>query len=267
MLLRPPASLLPTSTTSRSLFHPSSTAGGRLPLPRRLRDREGLVSFGRQRLAGCSRTSPPARPCCCAVSSPEDVGTAVDRETSVGGGVASAVELSADEGQEGAELSVAVGSPSIPVRLGAIRMSLGDQAFFVLAFISCTTSVAFISLVVALIPTLFDASFAERFQKDKINGGAMLDLSGVVLNRKLEARFDCIWKSLSGACPALESLRAWKRYRMGSCHLGCLAMKRAAISLAKLADTAREELPSTMAAIRLSGMEVSDLTMELSDLR
>ncbi|RVW63061.1 hypothetical protein CK203_065299 [Vitis vinifera] len=44
------------------------------------------------------------------------------------------------------------------------------------------------------------------------------------------------------------------------------AMGRAATSLAKLADTAREELPSTMAAIRLSGMEISDLTLELSDL-
>ncbi|XP_022718994.1 uncharacterized protein LOC111277095 isoform X2 [Durio zibethinus] len=44
------------------------------------------------------------------------------------------------------------------------------------------------------------------------------------------------------------------------------AMGRAAISLSKLADTAREELPSTMAAIRLSGMEISELTLELSDL-
>lgn len=45
------------------------------------------------------------------------------------------------------------------------------------------------------------------------------------------------------------------------------AMGRTATSLSKLADTAREELPSTMAAIRLSGMEISDLTLELSDLR
>ncbi|GAU39234.1 hypothetical protein TSUD_396810 [Trifolium subterraneum] len=45
-----------------------------------------------------------------------------------------------------------------------------------------------------------------------------------------------------------------------------LAFKRAAESLEKLMDTAREELPDTMAAIRLSGMEISDLTNELSDL-
>jgi len=44
-------------------------------------------------------------------------------------------------------------------------------------------------------------------------------------------------------------------------------MRNAAISLSKLADTAREELPSTMIAIRLSGMEISDLTLELSDIR
>nr|GMD92420.1 uncharacterized protein LOC109172450 isoform X1 [Ipomoea batatas] len=31
-------------------------------------------------------------------------------------------------------------------------------------------------------------------------------------------------------------------------------------------DVTREELPETMAAVRLSGMEISDLTMELSDL-
>ncbi|KAG6396961.1 hypothetical protein SASPL_143121 [Salvia splendens] len=41
--------------------------------------------------------------------------------------------------------------------------------------------------------------------------------------------------------------------------------KRAAESLEKLMDATREELPNTMAAVRLSGMEISDLTMELSD--
>ncbi|XP_010488969.1 PREDICTED: uncharacterized protein LOC104766725 [Camelina sativa] len=45
-----------------------------------------------------------------------------------------------------------------------------------------------------------------------------------------------------------------------------VAMGRAATSFAKLADTARKELPSTLAAVRLSGMEISDLTLELSDL-
>ncbi|WCJ31793.1 hypothetical protein M5689_013251 [Euphorbia peplus] len=45
-----------------------------------------------------------------------------------------------------------------------------------------------------------------------------------------------------------------------------LAFKRAAQSLENLMDAAREELPDTMAAIRLSGMEISDLTMELTDI-
>lgn len=44
------------------------------------------------------------------------------------------------------------------------------------------------------------------------------------------------------------------------------ALKGAAESLEKLMDVTREELPETMAAVRLSGMEISDLTMELSDL-
>ncbi|MCO5586861.1 hypothetical protein L7F22_040806 [Adiantum nelumboides] len=44
------------------------------------------------------------------------------------------------------------------------------------------------------------------------------------------------------------------------------AMRRAAVALERLADTAREELPGMMAAVRLSGMEISDLTLELSDM-
>ncbi|XP_075083844.1 uncharacterized protein LOC107791093 isoform X2 [Nicotiana tabacum] len=48
--------------------------------------------------------------------------------------------------------------------------------------------------------------------------------------------------------------------------IACAAFRRAAESLEKLMDVTREELPDTMAAVRLSGMEISDLTMELSDL-
>ncbi|RVW63378.1 Expansin-A4 [Vitis vinifera] len=45
-----------------------------------------------------------------------------------------------------------------------------------------------------------------------------------------------------------------------------LAFKRVVESLEKLLDVTREKLPGIMAAVRLSGMEISDLTMELSDL-
>nr|XP_010926744.1 uncharacterized protein LOC105048938 [Elaeis guineensis] len=103
------------------------------------------------------------------------------------------------DGAGGAGLSVVVGNPKLPMSLSMYRMSLGDQAFFLLAIVASMTSIAFTSLVIAAIPTLY-------------------------------------------------------------------AMKRAATSLARLADTAREELPGTMAAIRLSSMEISDLTLELSDL-
>ncbi|EOA36176.1 hypothetical protein CARUB_v10010041mg [Capsella rubella] len=97
-------------------------------------------------------------------------------------------------------LKMQVGSPiSLHSMNPLAKLSLSDQAFLLLAFITCTTSVAFTSLVIAAIPTL-------------------------------------------------------------------VAMGRAATSFAKLADTARKELPSTLAAVRLSGMEISDLTLELSDL-
>lgn len=109
-------------------------------------------------------------------------------------------EAFVEDGNSHARWNVEVGSPSVPANVvPAAKLSLSDQAFFLLAFIACTTSVAFTSLVIAAVPTLY-------------------------------------------------------------------AMGRAATSLSKLADTAREELPSTMAAIRLSGMEISDLTLELSDL-
>ncbi|PIA29940.1 hypothetical protein AQUCO_05800191v1 [Aquilegia coerulea] len=97
------------------------------------------------------------------------------------------------------ELKVEVGNPKFLNLIPIVKLSMSDQAFYLLAFIACTTSIAFTSLVAAAVPTLY-------------------------------------------------------------------AMARAATSLSKLADTAREELPSTMAAIRLSGMEISDLTLELSDL-
>ncbi|KAG6496054.1 hypothetical protein ZIOFF_043902 [Zingiber officinale] len=45
-----------------------------------------------------------------------------------------------------------------------------------------------------------------------------------------------------------------------------LAFRKAAESIEKLLDVTTEELPDTMAAVRLSGMEISDLTTELSDL-
>ncbi|GJW20855.1 hypothetical protein Tco_0031477 [Tanacetum coccineum] len=44
------------------------------------------------------------------------------------------------------------------------------------------------------------------------------------------------------------------------------AFKRAAESLEKLLYVTRQELPHTMAEVRLSGMQISDLTIELSDL-
>ncbi|KAI3996805.1 hypothetical protein MKX01_041105 [Papaver californicum] len=99
---------------------------------------------------------------------------------------------------ESKQLNVEIGDPP-PMILPVAKLKSNNQLFFLLAFIAASTSIAFTSLVVAAVPTLY-------------------------------------------------------------------AMGRAAISLSKLADTAREELPSTMAAIRLSGMEISDLTLELSDL-
>jgi hypothetical protein len=45
-----------------------------------------------------------------------------------------------------------------------------------------------------------------------------------------------------------------------------LAFRKALESVEKLLEMTAEELPDTMASVRLSGMEISDLTRELSDL-
>ncbi|KAL9341828.1 hypothetical protein Peur_065153 [Populus x canadensis] len=122
--------------------------------------------------------------------------------------------LGADELER--NLNVQVGNPIVPNYIQSwTKLSLSDQAFFLLSFIACTTSIAFTSLVVAAVPTLYSFS-----------SSGYLKLSVTLV----------------------------------------IAMGKAATSFSKLADTAREELPSTMAAIRLSGMEISDLTLELSDL-
>ncbi|CAN4115246.1 unnamed protein product [Withania somnifera] len=52
-------------------------------------------------------------------------------------------------------LIVEVGSPKILPSFFPHKLSLSGQAFFLLTFIACTTSVAFTSLVVAAVPTLF----------------------------------------------------------------------------------------------------------------
>ncbi|KAL2941187.1 Ribosome biogenesis protein bms1 [Bienertia sinuspersici] len=118
-------------------------------------------------------------------------------------------------------------NPNFPLFISSWRakFSLSDQAFFLLTFIACTTSVAFVSFVAAAVPTLY------------------------------------LWPLCFCGCIS-EGLHT-RRLPLNL----SWAMGRAANSFAKLAETARAELPSTMAAIRLSGMEVSDLTVELSDLR
>ncbi|GFY80301.1 hypothetical protein Acr_01g0001100 [Actinidia rufa] len=75
--------------------------------------------------------------------------------------------------------------------------------------------------------------------------------------------------STVGSSPSSLQLSQWnltQRHILVLNVVACVAFKRAAESLEKLLDVTREELPDTMAAVRLSGMEISDLTMELSDL-
>ncbi|KAJ6883970.1 hypothetical protein NC652_031056 [Populus alba x Populus x berolinensis] len=62
--------------------------------------------------------------------------------------------LGADELER--NLNVQVGNPVAPNYIHSwTKLSLSDRAFFLLSFIACTTSIAFTSLVVAAVPTLY----------------------------------------------------------------------------------------------------------------
>ncbi|KAL6345880.1 hypothetical protein AAG906_020462 [Vitis piasezkii] len=74
---------------------------------------------------------------------------------------------------------VEVQSPLVPASaVPPANLSLNDRAFFLLAFIACTTSVAFTSLVIAAVPTLFlfsDCVFvADLMSLGCFDGGLVL---------------------------------------------------------------------------------------------
>ncbi|RVW63060.1 hypothetical protein CK203_063245 [Vitis vinifera] len=74
---------------------------------------------------------------------------------------------------------VEVQSPLVPASaVPPAKLSLNDRAFFLLAFIACTTSVAFTSLVIAAVPTLFlfsDCVFvADLMSLGCLDGGLVL---------------------------------------------------------------------------------------------
>ncbi|KAJ8762766.1 hypothetical protein K2173_017581 [Erythroxylum novogranatense] len=111
-------------------------------------------------------------------------------------------------------------------------------------------------------------SSGERFGEEELGRSFSVQVGGSVVPSYIQS-----WKTLSmidqallllsfAACTASVTFTSLVVAAVPTLY----AMRRAATSLSKLADTAREELPSTMAAIRLSGMEISDLTLELSDL-
>ncbi|KAJ0079552.1 hypothetical protein Patl1_23017 [Pistacia atlantica] len=145
-------------------------------------------------------------------------------------------ESSVPEEKLQTEFNVQVATPTLPSYLPPAKLSLSDQAFFLLTFIACTLKNA--------LRFFFTSGFYE-----------FVDCTGKVVPLLMNTSyFYCMQTSVAFTSLVIAAVPT------------LYAMGRAATSLAKLADTAREELPSTMAAIRLSGMEISDLTLELSDL-
>ncbi|ESQ36031.1 hypothetical protein EUTSA_v10008466mg [Eutrema salsugineum] len=83
------------------------------------------------------------------------------------GGIMSRASISILEDQSINNFKAQVGSPVSPHSINPLaKLSLSDQAFLLLAFIACTTSVAFTSLVIAAVPTLVAmARAASSFAK------------------------------------------------------------------------------------------------------
>ncbi|GER51321.1 pheophorbide a oxygenase family protein [Striga asiatica] len=85
-------------------------------------------------------------------------------------------------------LNVEVRSPLIPASVPTL--SLSDQAFLILAFVACTTSIAFASLVAAAVPTLFAmqraaislAKLADTAREELPSTMAAIRLSGMEIS-------------------------------------------------------------------------------------
>ncbi|GAV69723.1 hypothetical protein CFOL_v3_13224 [Cephalotus follicularis] len=72
-----------------------------------------------------------------------------------------------------------IGNPNVPSFIPTSKLSLSDQAFFLLAFIACTTSVAFTSFVVAAVPTLHAMGRAAT-SLSKLADTARVELPGTM---------------------------------------------------------------------------------------
>ncbi|CAH2038562.1 unnamed protein product [Thlaspi arvense] len=161
------------------------------------------------------------------------------------GGIMSSASISVLEGESINNFKVQVGSPISPRSINPLaKMSPSDQAFLLLAFIVCTVKKMTVSDYLILVNS-DNLRSSLPFVDSLINDRVLFVHLLMVTVLQVSVAFTSF---VIAAVPTL------------------VAIGRAASSFAKLADTARQELPSTLAAIRLSGMEISDLTLELSDL-
>ncbi|KAE9449901.1 hypothetical protein C3L33_18207, partial [Rhododendron williamsianum] len=108
---------------------------------------------------------------------------------------------------------------------------------------------------------------ARRLSTLRLPNRALASLSFQSVNAPSEPSTSSHFTSTVGSPPPSSLQLNFNQRHITVLNLiACVAFKKAAESVEKLMDVAREELPDTMAAVRLSGMELSDLTMELSDL-
>ncbi|XP_058187301.1 uncharacterized protein LOC131304179 isoform X3 [Rhododendron vialii] len=108
---------------------------------------------------------------------------------------------------------------------------------------------------------------ARRLSTLRLPNRALASLSFQSVNAPSETSTSSHFTSTVGSPPPSSLQLNFNQRHITVLNLiACVAFKKAAESVEKLMDVAREELPDTMAAVRLSGMELSDLTMELSDL-
>ena len=157
-MLSRPSSAIPSSSGSRFLiFHNSSNRSHNLAPKRSSALSLSLSPWSHPHIVLESRTSScvrVARKIRCLAVAPAEPASELKRETSDTENVSLETQPSFDAGENNVQMSVGIGSPSLPAQLKSLRMSLGDQAFFALALIAGT--VRFLCYFVERIQLLFN---------------------------------------------------------------------------------------------------------------
>ncbi|XP_039022493.1 uncharacterized protein LOC120154955 [Hibiscus syriacus] len=127
--------------------------------------------------------------------------------------------------------NVGVGNPILPTFISTQKTSLSDQAFYLLAFIACTASVAFTSMVIAAVPTLVAlgraavslSKLADTAREELLGTMAAIRLSGMEISDLTLELSDLSQEIADGVNKSAKAVQA---ARAGIRQIGSLARQQ-----------------------------------------